>query len=160
MEIRIFTDGACSENPGPGGWGAVFYKDTKQEIISGHEVETTNNRMELMAVVESLRKIIHDRDYLKDKVSYKIFCDSAYVVNSINSKWIEKWKLNGWRTTRGEEIKNKDLWIKLLKLIGKLIEKDISVEVIKIKGHSDNAFNDHVDEIAKAEVKLARREKG
>ena len=157
MLVRIFTDGACSENPGPGGWGAVFYNADGQEIISGHESETTNNRMELMAVVESLKKIL--KEYEKGMV-YKIFSDSAYVVNSINSKWVEKWKLNGWKTTRGEEIKNKDLWVMFLKLMGKIIEKDISVEVIKIKGHSDNAFNDHVDEIAKAEVKLVRREKG
>mgnify|MGYP003288345230 CR=1 FL=1 len=159
MEVRIFTDGACSENPGPGGWGAVFYKDTTQEIISGHEIETTNNRMELMAVVESLKKILREHE---EGVVYKIFSDSAYVVNSINSKWVVKWRINGWKTTRGDEIKNKDLWIKYLKLIGKLINKDndIIIQVIKIKGHSDNAFNDHVDEIAKAEVKLARREKG
>ena len=154
--IRIFTDGACSNNPGPGGWGAVFYKDTKQEIISGHEVETTNNRMELMAIVKALEKIKkEERLYHKE---FEIYSDSAYVVNAINYGWLSKWSLNNWVTTKGEEIKNQDLWKRYLKLNGYLIHKGISVRLIKIKGHNNNAFNDHVDEIAKAEVKLARRE--
>lgn len=154
--IRIFTDGACSNNPGPGGWGAVFYKDTKQEIISGHEVETTNNRMELMAIVKALEKIKKE-EYLYHK-EFEIYSDSAYVVNAINYGWLSKWSLNNWVTTKGEEIKNQDLWKRYLKLNGYLIHKGVSVRLIKIKGHNNNAFNDHVDEIAKAEVKLARRE--
>ena len=154
--IRIFTDGACSNNPGPGGWGAVFYKDTKQEIISGHEVETTNNRMELMAIVKALEKIKKE-EYLYHK-EFEIYSDSAYVVNAINYGWLSKWSLNNWVTTKGEEIKNQDLWKRYLKLNGYLIHKGISIRLIKIKGHNNNAFNDHVDEIAKAEVKLARRE--
>lgn len=154
--IRIFTDGACSNNPGPGGWGAVFYKDTKQEIISGHEVETTNNRMELMAIVKALEKIKKE-EHLYHK-EFEIYSDSAYVVNAINYGWLSKWSLNNWVTTKGEEIKNQDLWKRYLKLNGYLIHKGISVRLIKIKGHNNNAFNDHVDEIAKAEVKLARRE--
>lgn len=154
--IRIFTDGACSNNPGPGGWGAVFYKDTKQEIISGHEVETTNNRMELMAIVKALEKIKKEEClYHKE---FEIYSDSAYVVNAINYGWLSKWSLNNWVTTKGEEIKNQDLWKRYLKLNGYLIHKGINVRLIKIKGHNNNAFNDHVDEIAKAEVKLARRE--
>ena len=154
--IRIFTDGACSNNPGPGGWGAVFYKDTKQEIISGHEVETTNNRMELMAIVKALEKIKKE-EYLYYK-EFEIYSDSAYVVNAINYGWLSKWSLNNWVTTKGEEIKNQDLWKRYLKLNGYLIHKGVNVRLIKIKGHNNNAFNDHVDEIAKAEVKLARRE--
>ncbi len=154
--IRIFTDGACSNNPGPGGWGAVFYKDTKQEIISGHEVETTNNRMELMAIVKALEKIKKE-EYLYHK-EFEIYSDSAYVVNAINYGWLSKWSLNNWVTTKGEEIKNQDLWKRYLKLNGYLIHKGVSVRLIKIKGHNNNAFNDHVDEVAKAEVKLARRE--
>ena len=154
--IRIFTDGACSNNPGPGGWGAVFYKDTKQGIISGHEVETTNNRMELMAIVKALEKIKKE-EYLYYK-EFEIYSDSAYVVNAINYGWLSKWSLNNWVTTKGEEIKNQDLWKRYLKLNGYLIHKGVNVRLIKIKGHNNNAFNDHVDEIAKAEVKLARRE--
>lgn len=154
--IRIFTDGACSNNPGPGGWGAVFYKDTKQEIISGHEVETTNNRMELMAIVKALEKIKKE-EHLYHK-EFEIYSDSAYVVNAINYDWITKWAINNWETTKGEEIKNQDLWKRYLKLRGYLGTKNVSIKVIKIKGHNNNAFNDHVDEIAKAEVKLARRE--
>lgn len=154
--VRIFTDGACSNNPGPGGWGAVFYKDTKQEIISGHEADTTNNRMELMAVVKALEKIKKEEClYHKE---FEIYSDSAYVVNAINYGWVTKWSINHWVTTKGEEIKNKDLWKRYLKLQGYLLHRNVKVRLIKIKGHNDNAFNDHVDEIAKAEVKLARRE--
>lgn len=154
--VRIFTDGACSNNPGPGGWGAVFYKDTKQEIISGHELETTNNRMELMAIVKALAKIKKE-EYLYHK-EFEIYSDSAYVVNAINYGWIAKWAINNWKTTKGEEIKNQDLWKRYLKLSLFLVRKGVNIKVIKIKGHNNNAFNDHVDEIAKAEVKLARRE--
>lgn len=155
--IRIFTDGACSNNPGPGGWGAVFYKDTKQEVISGHEVETTNNRMELMAIVKALAKI--KKDKYKPGCSFEIYSDSAYVVNAINYGWLSKWSLNNWVTTKGEEIKNQDLWKRYLLLNSYLVcQRKLHIKVIKIKGHNNNAFNDHVDEIAKAEVKLARRE--
>ena len=153
--VRIFTDGACSNNPGPGGWGAVFYKDTEQEIISGHEVETTNNRMELMAIVKALSKI--KREY-KECRDYEIYSDSAYVVNAINYDWVTKWAINNWETTKGEEIKNQDLWKRYLKLKSYLTLKNVKIKVIKIKGHNNNAFNDHVDEVAKAEVKNARRE--
>lgn len=155
MLVRIFTDGACSENPGPGGWGAVFYTSAGQEVISGHEVETTNNRMELMAFVEALKKIY--REHLKGN-TYELYSDSAYVVNAVNQSWVAKWSLNGWKTTKGEDIKNKDLWKRYLALDGKLKRKRISLDIIKVKGHSGNAFNDHVDEVAKEEVKNARRE--
>lgn len=153
--VRIFTDGACSNNPGPGGWGAVFYKENGQETISGHEVETTNNRMELMAIVKALSKI--KKEY-RDCKEYEIYSDSAYVVNAINYGWIAKWAINNWVTTKGEEIKNQDLWKRYLKLSNDLNLKNVKIKVIKIKGHNNNAFNDHVDEVAKAEVKLARRE--
>ena len=155
MLVRIFTDGACSENPGPGGWGAVFYKSTGQEVISGYETETTNNRMELMAFVEALKKIKKEH---KEGNTYELYSDSAYVVNAVNSGWISKWRLNGWKTTKGEDIKNKDLWERYLKENGSLVRRQISLDIIKIKGHSGNAFNDHVDEVAKAEAKKARRE--
>lgn len=155
MKIRIFTDGACSENPGPGGWAAVFNKEEHCEEISGHEVNTTNNRMELMAVVKSISKI------LKEHIAgteYELYSDSAYVVNSITNNWVNVWRLNGWKTTRGEDIKNKDLWLKYLSLRGKLLEREIPFTIIKIKGHSGNTFNEYVDKIAKDEVLLARKE--
>lgn len=156
MKIRIFTDGACSENPGPGGWGAVFNREENLEEICGFECETTNNRMELMAVVESLKKILkeHERGNI-----YELYSDSAYVVNSITNKWVESWCMNGWKTTRGEDIKNKDLWLKYLKLKGKIIDKNISVEIFKVKGHSGDTFNEYVDKIAKEQVLRAKEYK-
>ena len=156
MKIRIFTDGACSENPGPGGWGAVFNREENFDEICGHECETTNNRMELMAVVESLKKIL--KEHIKGD-GYELYSDSAYVVNSINNNWIENWCMNGWKTTRGEDIKNKDLWLQFLKLRGKIIEKKILLEIHKVKGHSGNTFNEYVDKIAKEQVLLARQDK-
>lgn len=155
LKVRIFTDGACSENPGPGGWGAVFNREESIDEIHGYEVETTNNRMELKAVVEAFKKILkeHTRD-----MEYELFSDSAYVVNSINNNWIENWRMNGWKTTRGEDIKNKDLWLMFLKLRGKLLEKNIQLTISKVKGHSGNTFNEYVDKIAKEQVLVARRE--
>ena len=137
------------------GWGAVFYTSRGQEIISGHEVETTNNRMELMAVVKALKQVkrVH-----KIGNTYELYSDSAYVVNAINSAWISKWRLNGWKTTKGEDIKNKDLWEEYLRVNANLIRRGVKIDIIKIKGHNGNAFNDHVDEVAKEEVKNARRE--
>ena len=155
MKIRIFTDGACSENPGPGGWGAVFNREEDFEEICGYEANTTNNRMELMAVVEAMRKIV--KEHTKGD-RYELYSDSAYVVNSINNNWIENWRMNGWKTTRGEDIKNKDLWVQFLKLKGKIVNGRISFDIRKVKGHSGNTFNEYVDKIAKEQVLLARKE--
>ena len=157
MKIRIFTDGACSENPGPGGWGAVFNHEEDFSEIKGYECITTNNRMELMAVVKSLKKIL--KDHIKGN-TYELYSDSAYVVNSINNNWVENWHMNGWKTTRGEDIKNKDLWLDYLKLRGKLLDNNIDLTIYKVKGHSGNTFNEYVDKIAKEQVLLARREGG
>ena len=111
--------------------------------------------MELKAVVEAFKKILkeHTRG-----MEYELFSDSAYVVNSINNNWIENWRMNGWKTTRGEDIKNKDLWLMFLKLRGKLLEKNIQLTISKVKGHSGNTFNEYVDKIAKEQVLVARRE--
>lgn len=155
MLIRIYTDGACSDNPGPGGWAAVFTKEEELSELSGYEVNTTNNRMELMAVVKSLRQLI--KEHVKEN-EYELYSDSAYVVNTINNNWIEKWALNGWRTTRGEDIKNKDLWLKYLKFIGKIKSKNIKLKVLKVKAHSGDTFNEYVDRLAKDEVIKAKKE--
>lgn len=155
MLIRIYTDGACSDNPGPGGWAAVFTKKREIVELSGYEVNTTNNRMELMAVVESLKQILKEH---KLGTTYELYSDSAYVVNTINNNWLEKWMLNGWKTTKGEEIKNKDLWKIYLKLRGKILEKDIDLRVRKVKAHSGDTFNEYVDNLAKKEVMIAKRE--
>lgn len=158
MKVRIFTDGACSENPGPGGWAAVFNTEKKCYTISGNELHTTNNRMELRAVVEALRKILSKRKH-KSKNQYDIFSDSAYVVNTINNNWLEKWKMNGWKTTKGRDVKNRELWEELNELIGNINRKDIEVTFHKIKGHSGNMFNELVDKIAKEESIKAKESK-
>lgn len=155
MKVRIFTDGACSENPGPGGWACVFSLDKKYITLSGNEVNTTNNRMELMAVVKSYERII-EKYKPENNIEYELYSDSAYVVNSINNGWIYSWKENGWKTAKGESIKNQDLWKQWLELRNELIKKKIPMRIIKVKGHYGIAFNELVDKIAKQEVCQAK----
>lgn len=148
MKIRIFTDGACSENPGPGGWAAVFNSESKCKTISGNEAMTTNNRMELKAVIESFKKVLTKKSI---DVEFELYSDSAYVVNSINNGWIEKWQQNNWKTTKNEDVKNKDLWKEFIDLSKEMTARKIQIKIIKIKGHTGNTFNELVDKIAKEE---------
>ena len=105
-KVIIYTDGACSGNPGPGGWGTVLmYKDTKKEISGGNK-ETTNNIMELTAVVEGLKM-------LKFPCEVELYSDSAYIVNAFNQGWIYNWKKKNWKTSDGKEVKNKEIWQEL-----------------------------------------------
>ena len=157
MRIRIFTDGACSENPGPGGWAVVFNLSNDCKTLSGNETLTTNNRMELKAVIESFRKIV-EMKYSK-AIHFEIFCDSAYVVNSINNGWIDKWQKNNWKTTKGEDVKNRDLWEELTILRNKAMSIGIQINIIKIKGHTGNTFNELVDKLAKEESLKAKEGK-
>ena len=149
MRVRIFTDGACSENPGPGGWAAVFNTASKCRTISGNEKLTTNNRMELRAVVEVFKKILSKPK--RDDVQYDIFSDSAYVVNTINNNWIDVWQKNNWQTTKHEDVKNKDLWEEFNELKTKADKLGICITLHKIKGHSGNTFNELVDKLARQE---------
>lgn len=153
--IRIFTDGACSENPGPGGWAAVFNLPSKCKTISGNENPTTNNRMELRAVIEAF-KLILKKAKDETETQYDIFSDSAYVVNSINNKWIDAWQKNGWKTTKNEDIKNKDLWEELNYLRNQARSRGIYITLNKVKGHAGNAFNELVDKLAKEEAAKAK----
>ena len=154
MRIRIFTDGACSENPGPGGWGAVFNTDSECITISGYELQTTNNRMELQAVVESIKKILTLK--VPEDNDYELYSDSAYVVNAINNCWVEKWKMNGWKTTKLDDVKNKDLWEQFMFYRTRARSLGAYIKFIKIKGHSGNTFNEMVDKLAKSEVLKAK----
>ena len=141
MKYKIYTDGACSGNPGPGGWGAVIFdQDNKQKNISGSEKNTTNNRMELLAAIMSLKKI-------KTNSEVVIFTDSTYVKNGI-TEWMKNWKKNGWKNSNKKPIKNKDLWIKLDKLC-----QSNSVSWKCVKGHSTNEFNNLADELATKAIK-------
>ncbi|MFL2852501.1 MAG: ribonuclease HI [Candidatus Pelagibacter sp.] len=141
MKFTIYTDGACSGNPGPGGWGAVIFDEKrKQQNISGKARETTNNRMELLAPIMALKKI-------KSKSKVIIFTDSIYVKNGITD-WIKKWEKNGWKNSNKKPVKNTDLWKKL----NELCQKN---QVIWkwVKGHSNNKYNNLADELATKAIK-------
>lgn len=133
--VTIYTDGACSGNPGPGGWGAILkYGDIEREM-SGGEKETTNNRMELMGVIKAL-------EALKEPCKAELYTDSQYIVNAINKGWLKGWKAKGWKRKDGE-LKNPDLWQRLDKLL--------SVHEVSfnwVKGHADNEFNNRCDALA------------
>lgn len=140
-KVIIYTDGACSGNPGPGGWGTILmYKDTKKEI-SGYMEDTTNNVMEITAVIEGLKM-------LKYKCQVEIYSDSAYVVNAFNNHWIEGWIKKNWINSNKEPVKNKELWEELYTLT-----KQHEVKFIKVKGHSDNEYNNKCDELARLAIK-------
>ena len=139
-EITIYTDGACSGNPGPGGWGAILmYKDNKKEI-SGGKKDTTNNVMELTAVIEALK-------LLKYPCKVSLYSDSAYVVNAFLQKWIFGWQKNNWKTADKKDVKNKELWQELVKLT-----HTHDVTFIKVKGHADNEYNNRCDELARKAI--------
>jgi ribonuclease HI len=141
MKYVIYTDGACSGNPGPGGWGVVIFDEkNKQYNISGKVKETTNNRMELMAPIMALKKI-------KSKSDVVIFTDSTYVKNGI-TEWIKKWKKNDWNNSNKKPVKNKDLWIKL----DNLCQKN-TVQWKWVKGHSNNEYNNLADVLATQAIK-------
>ena len=128
-------------NPGPGGWGTILmWKDNKKEL-SGGVKETTNNIMEITAVIEGLKT-------LKFECEVEIYSDSAYVVNAFNKHWIENWKKNNWKTASKEPVKNKELWEELYALTEKH-----KVTFIKVKGHSDNEYNNRCDELARNAIK-------
>ena len=141
MKLKIYTDGACSGNPGKGGWAAIILdSELKQAAISGSENKTTNNRMELTAPIMALRKI-------KKKSEITIYTDSKYVKDGI-TEWIKKWKLNNWKNASKKPVKNKDLWIKLDNACLKH-----KVNWKWIKAHAGNKYNNFVDELAVSKTK-------
>lgn len=140
-KIQVYTDGACSGNPGKGGWGAILLYEGTEKELSGFETYTTNNRMELMAAIEGLKA-------LKFPCEVELYSDSSYLINAFKCDWIGTWKLNGWRNSSKDEVKNRDLWEQLDNLTG--IHK---VVWIKVKGHSDNVYNNRCDKLATGEIK-------
>lgn len=141
MKFKIYTDGACSGNPGPGGWGAVIFdNDNNQTNISGKEKNTTNNRMEILAAIMALKKV-------KSNSQIIIYTDSTYVKNGI-TEWMFNWKKNDWKTASKKPVKNKDLWIKL----DKLCEKN-KVSWKWVKGHATNKYNNLADQLATSAIK-------
>lgn len=138
-KITIYTDGACSGNPGKGGWAAVIIEDKNEKTISGSEPLTTNNRMELSAVINALKEV--------GSAELDIYTDSKYVKNGIES-WIKNWKINGWMTAAKQPVKNKDLWLELDTLVN---EKAIGWKWVK--GHSNDHYNTIVDEAARKAIR-------
>lgn len=146
--VRLYTDGACSGNPGPGGWSVVWYGKDKILNRSGGSKNTTNNQMELVAVLEAL-KLIESKS---NKITYDICSDSAYVVNAINNGWLYGWRKNDWRTQSGDPVKNAYIWQDLYVTLVSLKMHKYMISFTKVKGHSGNPLNEYADKIAKAEV--------
>lgn len=143
-KIILYTDGACSGNPGLGGWAGILRYGNQEKEISGGEKETTNNRMELMAVIVSLEKI-------KEPCEVDVYSDSAYVVNAFLQDWIGSWQKNNWRTSGNKEVQNIDLWKRLL-----VQTERHSVVWHKVKGHADNELNNRCDALARGEIEKLR----
>jgi len=141
FEIDIYTDGACSGNPGVGGWGVVITLNDFFKEFSGAEASTTNNRMELQAVIKGLSA-------LKFSCDVNLYSDSAYVVNAFNQNWVKGWAANGWRNASGDAVKNRDLWEELIRLTNLH-----NVKFYKVKGHADNELNNRCDLLATTAIK-------
>lgn len=153
MRIRIYTDGACSDNPGPGGWAIVVNTSDGCIQYTGRSTSTTNNRMEMSAMLRALQYIAEEGNVTD---AYEIYCDSAYVVNAINNSWLTKWKLGGWKTKTGDEVKNKDLWLQISDYIRSINRMDYQLVIYKVKGHAGDPLNELVDRLAKAETQEAK----
>ena len=139
-KVELYTDGACSGNPGKGGYGGILMYNGHKKEYSGYEPETTNNRMELTAVIVGLKM-------LKEPVELNIYSDSAYVVNAFLNDWVGNWIANGWRTANKKAVLNDDLWKELIDLI-----KPHVVTWNKVKGHADNEYNNRCDKLATGEI--------
>jgi ribonuclease HI len=138
-DVTIYTDGACSGNPGPGGWAAILIAGNYKKELSGGEANTTNNRMELAGVINGLRALTRP-------CNVTIYSDSAYVVNAFNQNWIGKWMTNGWKNSAKAEVANSDLWKELA-----VLTATHKVTFSKVKGHADDELNNRCDELAVAE---------
>ena len=136
-QVTIYTDGACSGNPGPGGWGCVLmYRQHRRESSGGAE-NTTNNSMEITAALEALK-------LLKEPCEVDLYTDSAYLCNALEKNWLETWSHNGWKTASKANVENQDLWKELLLLL-----QCHDVKFHKVKGHADNEFNNRCDKLAR-----------
>lgn len=139
--VDIFTDGACSGNPGPGGWGAILRFGSVEKELSGGEAETTNNRMEMTAVISALSA-------LKERCEVTLYSDSKYVIDSVTKGWAKSWKANGWKKGDKKPALNPDLWERLLDLLDKH-----EVTFVWVKGHAGHPENERCDQLAVAESK-------
>jgi|LGOV01.1.fsa_nt_gb ribonuclease HI len=148
-KLIIYTDGACSGNQSStniGGWGAILmYRGHEKEIFGGTK-NTTNNIMEMTAIIEVL-KTVNNKD-----LETEIYSDSAYIVNCINQKWFVNWRKNGWKNSKKQSVKNKELWIEMLKLL----ESFVKIKLIKVKGHAGIEYNEKADELANKGIESVR----
>lgn len=142
--VEIYSDGACSGNPGPGGWAALLLHSKKEKELCGQELLTTNNRMELTAALEGLKA-------LKYPCRVRLYSDSAYLVNAFKNGWLKKWQTNGWMTSKKEPVENQDLWRQLLEL-----SAIHDIDWVKVKGHADNKYNNRCDRLAVEAIKKAQ----
>lgn len=143
--VNLYTDGACSGNPGPGGWACILVSQGFEKEMSGYNPDTTNNRMELTAALEGLKALT--KACLVD-----LYSDSAYLVSAFNQHWLDNWKRNGWKNAAGQAVSNPDLWQALL--------EQTTIHQInwhKVKGHSDHPYNNRCDALAVQQIKLNRR---
>ena len=148
--VQLYTDGACSGNPGPGGWAAILNFNGKTKELSGHMPSTTNNRMEVFAVISGLGA-------LKEPCVVEVFSDSAYTVNAFNEHWIDNWQKNGWLNSEKKPVENSNLWKLLLQII-KMKKHEVIFN--KVKGHADDPINNRCDELARMAIKEFRRLNG
>ncbi len=143
-KVEIYTDGACSGNPGKGGWGAILVYNGREKEISGYCKDTTNNRMELTAVIEALKS-------LKEQCDVTLTTDSKYVSDGINLGWAQSWRANGWRKKDKKPALNSDLWQELLNLL-----ENNKVKIVWVKGHAGHPFNERCDRLAVSEIERHR----
>lgn len=139
-KVTLFTDGACSGNPGKGGWAAILQSEGREKVLSGGEAQTTNNRMELMGVISGL-------EALKFPCEVDVYSDSAYVVNAFLQDWISYWLMSGWKTKGKKDVQNVELWKRLLENCAKH-----KITWHKVKGHADNELNNRCDMLARSEI--------
>lgn len=135
-EVILYTDGACSGNPGPGGWGALLIWNGKEKVLSGGHPDSTNNRMEMQAVIEGLKA-------LNRKCHVKVHSDSALIINAFTKGWIQNWQKKGWKKADKKPVENRELWEEMIRYVNQH-----QVSWIKVKGHSDNELNNRVDQLA------------
>lgn len=144
-KVEIYTDGACSGNPGPGGYGVVLIYDQIEKELSGSCLKTTNNRMEMLAAIKGL-------EILKKPCEVVLYSDSRYLVDAINKGWVKKWQANGWMRAKNKEAKNADLWKRLLNAM-----KHHKIKLVWVRGHSDNEFNNRCDKLATTAIEKMKQ---
>ncbi len=139
--IAVYTDGACSGNPGPGGWGAIILNQGTETVLSGFEADTTNNRMELTAVIQGLTALN------EIKMPVTLYTDSQYIVNANNQHWLDNWQIKGWLNASKKPVANRDLWEQIIAL-----NKKYNPTYVWVKGHSSNEYNNRCDALAVQEI--------